>query len=90
VIHYAGPENRPFIGTETPSAEFSEKLAGTLNHDTPRSRVVIVKPREGIRVLSTVDKSKPLRYRIRRSVAERGVFGTFRRAVEKLVYERSI
>jgi hypothetical protein len=88
VIHYAGSENRPFVGTEVPDAEFSEGLADTLNHDTPRSRVVIVKPREGIRVLPTVDKSNSMRYRIRRSVNERGVVGTLRRAVEKLVCKR--
>jgi hypothetical protein len=88
VIHYAGSENRPFVGTEVPDAEFSEGLADTLNHDTPRSRVVIVKPREGICVLPTVDKSNSMRYRIRRSVDERGVVGTLRRAVEKLVCKR--
>jgi len=86
IIHYAGKRNRPFTGTGRPDEKISEEIGAELNRETQQSRAVMVDPEEGVRVEPTLELS--LGYRIRRSVRERGVLGTARRAVEKGVLER--
>lgn len=82
LIHYAG-SNKPFIGTEIPTKNMSEKIVCKLNGSNTRRRVVIVKPESGIKVLPTPKYS--ISHRIRLSIHKNGILDTLKRAIEELM-----